>query len=918
MPNGPSGMHRLGNSGRVGAAMRWFGMFSRRRRYEELAESMREHIGEKVDELVSEGMPREEAEFAARREFGNVTRIEERSREVWQWPRVESLWADAKYALRQMKRSPGFAATVIGTLAVGIGAAAAMFTVVDHVLLKPVPYYDAARLLSMRESDGSASASFVPWLDVGQWLKESRSFQEIAFSTTLGRQDFLEGATAATHVNGEQVTANLFETLGAQPELGRGFLPETPSFAPGKNTGTIVLSDAVWRSEFGGDRSILGKVVRINETPYTVIGVMPPGFRYPADAFSNRSAQVWVALQLGPSDAQRTDRPPQYQVIGRLRRGATLHSAQAEMATIQKLVAAQYSDPDDRRDHSEVVLERYGNSLVDADVRKALLAASGVLWLIAGLNVTNLLLARGTARQREMAMRGALGASRRRVMQQMMVEGLVLSGPAALLGTGLALGSVKLLAHELSQRLPLPVPATPDGRILLALLGMTVISALMSTAWPALLALRAPIEPALRQGGLQAGTGRGQHRMRAMLVAVEVAMSLTLLVACGLLLRTIYTLRHVALGYRTDHIIVADLSIPSFRYAGKNMLQMLYMPMLGRVQQQHGVQAAGLMNEVPLGNTFNILLGLRMDEGSSSSGAKPGASITAMLKPVTPDIQRVFGFRMLAGRYFDAEDTPTSEPVVVVNPAFAREYAPNRSNPASILGMTMWHLQENKPLHIVGILERERQKSVAEESQPEVQVCLCQITPASSFYPIAEGIAMDLAVRTERPTEEMVPELRDILRQASPELAGANITTMDQIVEDSYGSQQLAAHLLEIFGGSALLLCVAGLYGLLAYVVTQRTREMGVRIALGAPRGNLLWLILRQAGAMLLTGVAAGVGLAWASARLVRGFLYGVQAHDGWTLACAAALLFLSGMLAAYLPARRAASVDPMEALRAE
>jgi predicted permease len=446
-----------------------------------------------------------------------------------------------------------------------------------------------------------------------------------------------------------------------------------------------------------------------------------------------------------------------------------------------------------------------------------------------------------------------------------------------------------------------------DFTILAALCGLTLLSAMLSSAWPALIAVRAPIEPALKQGGQQAGSGRRHNRLRSGLVAIEVAMSLTLLVACGLLLRTIYTLRHVPLGYRTDHIIVANLSIPSYRYVNKNVTATLYEPLLERTQQLHGVQAAGLMSEVPLGQTFNIMLGLRLN----------GNNIFASLKTASPDIQSIFGFKMLAGRYFNHEDTPTSAGVAVVNPAFAREYAPDKHDPNSLLGLTVWNLRKDTPGKIVGVLDNERQKSVAEPSQPEVEVCLCQISPGASVYnPVT--IAMDLAVRTEQPTEEMIPQLRDLLRQASPELANSTFSTMDQIVEDSFGSQRLAAHLLEIFGGSALLLCVGGLYGLLAYVVTQRTREMGVRIALGAQRGNLLWLVMRQAGAMLLVGVVVGVGLALASGRLVTGFLYGVKAHDGWTLAGAAVLLFLSGMLAAYLPARRAAGVNPMEALRAE
>jgi predicted permease len=578
------------------------------------------------------------------------------------------------------------------------------------------------------------------------------------------------------------------------------------------------------------------------------------------------------------------------------------------MNTIQKTIAAQYTEMG--RYHSRVELKQISDSLVDADMKKglwALLAASGVLWLIACVNATNLLLARSTARQREIAVRGALGASRWRVMQQMIVEGLVLSVAAAVLGVGIAMGGIRLAESVRPIHLELNLSAQMNFTILAMLCGLTLISAVFSAAWPALMSVRAPIEPALRQGGMQAGTGRRHHRIRGALVAVEIAMSLTLLVTCGLLLRTIYTLRQVPLGYRTDHIIVANLNVPAFRFAGTDMSQTLYNPLLERVQHLHGVQSAGLMSEVPLGQTFNIMLTLRMN----------GGTVAATLKAVSPEIQHIFGFKMLAGRFFNHEDTPTSEAFAVVNPAFAKEYAPDKHDPKSIVGMKVWNLRKNVPMYIVGVQDELRQASIEKASQPELEVCLCQVTPASGIYQ-PTTMAMDLAIRTDQPISEMVPELRSILRQASPELENATITTMDQIVEDSYGSQRLAAHLLEFFGGAALLLCIAGLYGLLAYVVTQRTRELGVRIALGAQRGNLLWMVMRQAGGMLVVGVAIGTALALASGRLVRGFLYGVTAHDGWALAGAAVLLLASGLAAAWIPARRAAAVDPMQALRTE
>ena len=885
-------------------------LFTRRRRYEDISVSIQEHLQERIDELADGGMDRRTAEQTARREFGNVPLIEERSREVWQSHLLESLWADTRYALRQIRRSPGYAATVIGTLAVGIGAAAAMFTVVDHVLLRPTRYPDAGRLVAIEETDATTTTYSrpAPWLDIEQWRAQSQSFSGIEFSARLAGRNYLNGEAGALQVDGERVSGNLFRMLGVRPALGRDFDPAVS--ASTSNTGTIVLSDAIWKEVFARDRGILGKVVKINNDSYTVVGVMPPGFQYPAGAAA--TPQVWLPIQLTADDkAGRDLQAMQYTVLARLRPGTNIASAGAEMELLQKRIAPAYTDPEIRKDHGIVRVEPYVNLLVNHDVRRgvlALFAASGVLWLIAIANATNLMLARSTARQREIAMRGALGASHWRVMQQMMVEGISLSCAAGALGIALALGSVRVLAHELGQTLPVPVPATPDGWMLLTLLAMTIVSALLATAWPAFLALRVPIEPALKLGGMQTGAGYRQQRMRGLLVAVEIAMSLTLVAVCGLLLRSVYALRQVPLGFRTDHILVANLNIPSYRFSGQNMTDRLYQPLLEHAQRLRGVDGAGLMSEVPLGNTFVLHLQMQMN----------GYRIVAFMKAVSPEIQKVFAFRMAAGRFFGPEDTATSEPVIVVNQAFAHQYSPNEHDPKAILGERLLGPKKGEGSRVVGVIDDQHQQGVADPAVPEVEIAIPQITPESEFYNATEGIAMDLAVRTSRPAAEMIPALRMILRQASPELQNATITTMDQIVEDSYGSQRLAAHLLEIFGGSALLLCVAGLYGLLAYIVTQRTRELGVRIALGASRRDLLWLVMRQAGAMLLLGVVLGSGLALASGRLVGGFLYGVSAHDGATMVAAAILLMISGLTAAYLPARRAAGADPMEALRAE
>jgi predicted permease len=880
---------------------RLVGPFVNRRK--EIAEELDSHLRMAIQELIERGMTPEEARISAIREFGNVSLIEDVATEVWGWTRLDRLLQDFRYAIRQMQRSPGFAVTVIGTLALGIGAAVAMFTVVDHALVRPLPYRDAGRVVTVQEHGTRDSVrSGAPWLDIEQWMAGSRSFSQIAFFNGMAGRNFLEESNGGgMQIDAEMVSPNLFATLGVSPARGRDFLAEPVASVVTNNADTVILSDTAWKAAYGGDPGILGKNLKINNKSYLVVGVMPPRFEIP---FGPSFPQVWTTITLGDEDKTRYYDSPDYHVIARLRSGVSFKTAQAEMTTIQRSIAPAYTDPRVRQERSDALVESYGDSLVAAGIRKALLAllaAAGVLWLIASVNATNLLLARGSARQREIAMRGALGASRSRILQQLMVESLVLSGAGALLGTGLALGAVRLVSRVKPAHLDVDLSAQVNVTILAVLCCLTLLTALVSSAWPAFLTVSTPIEPALKQGGQQSGSGRRHSRVRTALVVCEVALSLTLLVTCGLLLRTIYTLRHVPLGYRTDHILVAHLAIPSYRYSGRNMIVDMYQPLLDRVRRLPGVQAAGLMSEVPLAQSFSIKLTLA-DNGQSS---------VALLKPVSSDIRRIFGFKMVAGRFFDDQDTATSEPVFVVNLAFARLHSPNPYDPTAIVG------QKSMQRRIVGIIDDERQAKVGEPSQPEVEICLEQLSPDSGFYQ-PSTVAMDLAVRTEREPDSIIPELRSILGQANPDLPHATFNTMDQVVEDSFGSQRLAAHLLEIFGGAALLLCLAGLYGLLRYTVAQRTREMGVRIALGAQRRDVVSLVMQQACIMLLVGLALGTTLAMASARLIRGFLYGVTAHDGWTLACAALLLLLSGLSAAYLPARGAASVDPVRALRTE
>lgn len=893
-------------------AMRLLKFLRPERRKSDLDDEIAAHLAFAAADKREQGADVETAQQEARREFGNVALVKDITREAWGWVWLERLLQDARYALRQMRKSPGFAAAVIGTLALGIAAATTMFTVVDHVLLRALPYPNASRLVEIHEGNPSRQI-WPPYLDIAAWRSQLHSFSEIAYYNNAEGRNFIGGPTTSSQISYLQVSHNFFQALGVQPQLGPGLRNSSEDFAKSADSNTVVLSDTAWRTIFAADPDIIGKSVQINGRHYTVTGVMPRGFTFP---FETHVPQVWSPLSLSAKDQLRNDETPGYLVIARLRPGSKLSAALAEVRTVQKHIAQTYPNADWRANASHVQIAAYAGTLVEKSTRRALyslLSASLLLWLIACVNATNLLLARAIARQREMAMRGALGASRWRLTQQLIVEGSTLSGFAAILGAAIAACLITASQLALKKHLPLEVPASINLPVLGALITLTLISAVIAAAWPAWLAAHSPIEPALKQGGQQSGASRGHHRLRGGLVIAEIAMSLTLLAACGLMLRTLYALRHVPLGFRTDHIIVANLDIPTYRFSKINASANIYQPLLERVKGLPGVDSAGLMTDVPLGKTF--IMQITLYRGGQQ---KPVASF---FKAVSPNLQSVFGFRMLAGRYFSSSDTASTPSVAVVNSSFAHAFAPHEQDLTKILGKKLMGNERGKPgegTTIIGILDDFRQRSVDHAPAPEIELCLPQLTQKNQFYTDLEGIAMDLAIRTREPLAQVVPELRAALKQASPELEHSNITTMDQIVEDSYGSQRLAAHLLESFAAAALLLCIAGLYGLLAYVVSQRTREMGVRFALGAQRGDIIWLILRQAGVLVLAGVALGLALAFAASRFIRSYLYGVKAHDAWTLAAVALVLLVAGAAAAYLPARRAAHVNPVEALRAE
>lgn len=825
---------------------------------------------------------------------------------------MNALLQDLRYALRQMRHAPGFSLSVIVVLALGIGANAAMFTVLEGTLFRPLPYAKPEGLVRLDVTSQKGEHTYPSLADLAVWRQRAHTLSEIAYYSAdaayVHTQDTEQKIVSVTS------SENLFRMLGASPAIGRSFTAEEQQ--PGKSN-VAVLSDAVWRSQFRGDPHVLGQAVHIDNAVVTVIGVMPRGFAFPADG---SPAQVWQPAPLNATAFSRNFDGESYKPIARLQDGARISAVTVELSAIQKQLLPLYTGQFSAlMAPAGVNATSYRYGLNAKDQRTALLAllgAVGVLWLIACANVACLMLARTAARRREMAVRSALGASRWRLIRQTVAESVLLSLIAGAVGLGFAMATLRFFEHSLITQLDPNIQLHPDGRVLLALTGLSLLSALLFAFVPARLASNVAVEQALRQDGAQAGTGRHQHRLQRVLVVSELALTLTLLVSCGLLLRTVLALRKAPLGFRTDHVYVIDPQLPSYKYQDLDANATVYKPLLERLKLIPGMQSAAIATVAPLENkshAVELTLGLGKKNGSSST------LIKATLRAGGPELQQVLGFGMARGRYFNAQDTPDTPLVAVVNSAFARLYEPDNGD-VSGFSMSMGGAKDAKyqGFKIIGVVDDLHQVGIADPTMPEIDIDAAQLRPSDGFYPATLKRHAELILRSNRDAKSLVPELNQVMRQFNADLAGSKISTMDQIVEDAMGSQVLAAHLLEMLGGLALLVALAGLYSLLAYLVTLRTRELGLRLALGAQREDILSLVLRGASALLVTGTTIGIGISLLVARLLHSFLFGVKQYDAITLVLAPLFLLIVGSTAALLPARRAAALEPMQALRTE
>jgi putative ABC transport system permease protein len=804
---------------------------------------------------------------------------------------------DVGYALRQLRRAPGFTAAAVGTLALGIGATSAIFSLVWAVLLKPLPGVDPRRTVAV-ESMMSGQPGGVSPGDFTDWKARATQLESLAAAGVANYN--LSESGPPERVTGGQVSADFFRVFRIAPHLGRTF--EAEESVPGRER-VVVLSEGLWRRRFGADPGVLGRDIQLGSTRFTVVGVMPAGF----DPLLDRT-QLWVPLALTPE--QQANHDEHYlQTFGTLEVGSTIEQASAEMQRISEELTREH--PRDNFGWT-VRITPAGKFLVGDSAQQlwVLLGAVLAVLVIACLNVGNLLLARGTARTRELAVRAALGAGGWRIVRQLLTESVVLAVLGGVLGVGLAAVLVRGLAVAAPPDVPRLADASLDGAVLAFALVVTLASSLLFGTVPALRAARIDVHGALQRAAA-AQTGGGHDRLRRSLVVVEVALAAALLVGAGLLVRTALYLARLEPGFRPHGLVTARLALPPGRYDGPQVLRTTFERLAESLQAMPGVEAAAVATSTPLGGgqTGNGLI----PEGKSYA---PENRIISLLRVSTPGYPRAMGLRVIEGRFLDATDVAGGERVMVISRSLARAAFPGQSPIGKRIGCCEGSPENPSWKTVVGVVEDTRSEGPAGQVQPEFYLPLAQAPDGSWRW---NQQAMALVARShEGDAGRLIPLMRAAVAQLDPALPLYDVATMESRLHDSTAVYRFLLLLLGALGLSGLLLAGVGVYGVVAYAVAQQRKEIGIRIALGATARQVLGMTTRMGLLPVGVGLVLGMVLSVVLGRSMAGVLRGVGTTDLLTLAAVAALLLAASVAAVLLPSRRALRISPSEALAAE
>jgi predicted permease len=871
-------------------------MSLRKRMLADVDQDIRDHIERETQENIEHGIPPEEARYAALRKFGNVTRVKEETREVWNIIWLEQLLQDLRFAFRTLRKSPSFTIVVVLTLAFGIGANTAVFALVDAVLLRPLPYPHPNQLVLMfdvplKQPDALSGISY---RDFTELREQNQVMSEMAGNSFHDLT--LTGAGEPSIVNTADVTPEIFPLLNAKPLAGRILLPED-----GKRGAApvAVLSENLWRSRFGSNPALIGQSITLDMRSFTVVGILPASFRYPDGA---PHQDVWIPIAQDPVFGPRMSQPgaPVLSGIGRLKPGVSVAQAQADMNTLSARLAKEFP----ARDSGLTIRIEPLQQFVVGNVKSALLillGAVGVVLLIACANIANLLLSRATSRGREIAVRIALGAGRARIVRQLLTESALLGLAGGVAGVLLAAWGVWSLRPFLPPDVTRINSIHVGSSVLAFALLLSLAAALAFGLAPALLATPSNLQTNIQEGGERTGQRGGQH-VRSFLAIAEISLAMVLLVAGGLLIRSFALVTSVNPGFDPKNVIEAEVSLPQFQYSTAQQWTAFSNELLARLHAQPGLRDSALAAPLPMDRQgeanfeFSIV---------GNPPLPPGKSPTADYATVSPDYFRVMRIPLLRGRFFSEQDSPSNPKVAIISETLARRHFPNQDP----IGRQMrfgFPPNTNVSREIVGVVGDVRDVALSQKPGPIMYVPFAQA-------PLWGG---EVVVRSSLSASSVAAGIGQAVRSIDKDLPVTDIESFPEVLGASVAQERFRTLLLSSFSAIALILAAVGVFGVISYSVSRRTHEIGIRMALGSTPGTILRLVLGESARLVLAGLGVGLPAALVLARSLSSLLYGIRPSDPITFVAVALILTGVALLASYVPARRAMRVDPMVALR--
>jgi predicted permease len=879
-------------------------LFGRREREEELEEELQNHLKMAAQDRMEKGETSADAERAARREFGNVGLVQEVTREVWGWGALDRLMQDLRFGLRMLAKSPGFTAVAILTLALGIGANTALFSVVNGVLFNPLPYPEPEQLVTLHESKPNFEAGSISFPNFRDWRKESATFSKMGISR--GYSFSLTGAGDPEQVRSEFISTDFLSMLGVKPVMGRLFEEGEDEFGASP---IALISAGFWNRKFGNARDVIGKGLTLDGRTYTIVGVVPANFNLQIGVF--RASELYVPIGQWTNPALHIRMAGLgIHGIGRLKPGVTIQQARADMARVTGHLAEAYPEADKGIGATLLPLKEQ----MVGNVRRlllVLLGAVGFVLLIACVNVANLMMARSMGRDREFAVRAALGAGRGRIVRQLLTESMLLALAGGGLGLMLAAWGTKLALQHLPSGLPRASEVGVDWKVLLFTAGIVLLCGVLFGLAPALRISKPNLQNTLKEGGR--GTGGGKRRAQGAFVIAEMAMALVLLIAAGLMIRSLNALWSVNPGFDSHNVLAFGVSLPSsMRDAGPDSIRAALREIQGKLRATPGVKAMSLSwAAVPLSSDDEELFWL---EGQPKPASENDMS-WAISYVVQEDYLKVMGIPLKRGRFFTAQDRERSQHVIVVDDVFARKFF-GEQDP---IGKRVNLVSLGGAAEIVGVVGHVKQWGLDSDDKQSLRAQLY------SSYLQAPDEIMRLSssgtgalVRIDGDPEATAGAIRKALKGISSEHLMINVQTMEEIIADSLAARRVSMIVLCAFAALALGLASMGIYGVISYLVGQRTREIGIRMALGAKRGDVLRQVLGESMKMTAAGILIGLLAALGLTQLMDNLLFGVSATDPLTLAGVGIILTSVALAACFVPARRAMRVDPMVALRYE